>query len=364
MAEIELKRTDDQPENEENQRLNDIQNSETEGSETDYCEISDQEENGYASEENETQSLSHVNQSKPETPRRSARERKPVIRNDFISYLAVEGMGENPTSMEEVMKSPQKEEWIQAMKREIHSLQENDTWEISDMPKGATILGTKWVYKQKIDDERKPKARLVIQGCKQTEGVNYEETFALVALISRYSSIRYLIALTVQKDFYIAHLDVETAYLYSELEEDIYISSPKLPGKNKYSGKILKLRKAVYGLKQSGRNWNIKLDAVLRKEGLKRLKSDSCIYMYQKRERTIIVAVYVDDLLIFSNNKNEIRCLKENLRKQFKIRDLGEVSEFLGIKIERDYAHGTLLYTKNLTYSACSTGSICQTAML
>lgn len=119
--------------------------------------------------------------------------------------------------------------------------------------------------------------------------------------------------MTAQKNFYVTHLDVETAYLYGELEEDIYINPPKMYGKNEYAKKTLKLKKAVYGLKQSGRNWNIKLDTVLRKD-LERLKSDPCIYMSQNCKKTTIVAVYVDNLLIFSTDKEEIKGLKEKLQ--------------------------------------------------
>lgn len=105
--------------------------------------------------------------------------------------MTVEERREDSTTIEEAINSPQKEKWIQAMNRELQSLKENDTWEISNMPKGATLLGTKWVYKQKINEQGKSKfkARLVIQGCKQTEGVNYKETFAPVV---RYSSIRFI----------------------------------------------------------------------------------------------------------------------------------------------------------------------------
>lgn len=201
----------------------------------------------HLSEEGKASKLPH-NKPNLETPRRSTGERKPVNRKDYISYLALEKMGKDPTSIEEAINSPQKEKWIQAMNRELQSLDENNTWEVSDLPKGATLLGTKWIYTQKLNDQGKPKfkARLVIQGCRQIKGVNYEETFAQVA---RYNSIRYLLALATQKDFYITHLDVETAYLYSDLKEDIYINinPSKMPGRKKYLGKALKLKKAVYG---------------------------------------------------------------------------------------------------------------------
>lgn len=339
--EIKLRDTNKSIERRESKQINpDSEESTDEDSEKEEEELLDLEETEHLLDKNKTRKLPEI-ETMLATPRRTNRERKPVERKDYITYLAVEGEKGDPISIEEAMSGPQKEDWIRAMNRELQSLEDNDTWKISDIPKGATCLGTKWVYTQKLNDQGKPKfkARLVIQGCRQIEGVNYEETFAPVA---RYSSIRYLLALAVQKGLYISHLDVETAYLYSDLEEDIYIHPPKTPGNRKYSEKVLKLKKAVYGLKQSGRNWNIKLDTELKKEGLERLKSDPCIYINQKQKKTLIVAVYVDDLLIFSKDKEEIKSLEERLKKQFKIRNLGEVSEFLGMKIERDYKQGTL----------------------
>lgn len=185
---------------------------------------------------------------------------------------------------------------------------------------GATLLNTKWIFKRKEteNEDTKYKARLVIQRYSQTKGVNYEETFA------KYSSIRYLFALVIQKGLNIMHLDVETEYLNGELMEDIYITPLEgLKINEDCNNKVLKLKKAVYGLKQSGRTWNIKLDTTLKNLGLERLKLDPCVYIQNSQEKLLIIAVYVDDILILY--ENEQTQLKKKLMKKFKIHhDLGE----------------------------------------
>lgn len=152
----------------------------------------------------------------------------------------------------------------------------------------------------------------------------------------KYSTVRYLLALAVQFDLKINHLDITTAYLNSELEEDIYVNPPaELKTKNSDS-KVWKLRKAVYGLKQSGRAWNKKLDTTLKEFGCQRSNSDPCVYIKRKDNVVIIVAVYVDDMLVLSNDHESEEALKKNLEANFETRDLGEVKEFLGMHIERN----------------------------
>jgi len=103
------------------------------------------------------------------------------------------------------------------------------------------------------------------------------------------------------------------------------------------AGKIWKLKKAMYGLKQSGRAWNEKLDAVLRKHGLVRSQADPCIYHHQREDKKLIVAIYVDDLLIFSNEEAEENRLKDTVRRNFEMKDLGKAKQFLGMDIEYEH---------------------------
>jgi len=263
-------------------------------------------------------------------PRRSSRKWKPVVREGYVSYLAVEETDTDPSTLDEALNSQQRDKWLHAMDQELESLIKNDTWEVTRKPDNAKVLQTKWVFKQKRAEngETKYKARLVIQGYAQTKGVDYEETFAPVA---KYSSIRYLLALAVQKGLKIMHLDVETAYLNGELAEEIYITPPERLATSIKDNEVFKLKKAVYGLKQSGRNWNIKLDTTLKNLGMERLSADPCIYIQRSQGKFLIIAIYVDDMLVLCEDESTGIEIKKKLMKKFKIRDLGEVQEFLGM---------------------------------
>lgn len=130
----------------------------------------------------------------------------------------------------------------------------------------------------------------------QRKGIDFEETYSPVV---RYTSIRYLMAIASQHNLQIYQMDAVTAFLQGELSEDIYITTPE--GIDNAKGNVLKSQKALYGLKQASLTWNKKLDSALIKNGLRRSKVDPCIYFKKDDEKMLYVAIYVDDLLMFSN---------------------------------------------------------------
>lgn len=258
---------------------------------------------------------------------------KPAKMKDYVTYLTLneDQMETNVNTVEEVMSEPNSEEWKIAMRKEMEALKKNDVYEVTDLPAGKKPLSTKWVFKEKADKEgmKKYKARLVIKGCNQKYGIDYQETFSPVV---KYTSLRYLFSLAASRNLRIDHMDVMTAYLNGDIEEEIYVKPPI-----NLDGKVWRLKKAVYGLKQSGRCWNNKLNNVLVNFGLTKCKSDPCIYSYKHCSgQILIVAIYVDDLLIFSNNKKLRENLKKNLMSNFEMKDLGIAKQCLGMKITRD----------------------------
>jgi hypothetical protein len=194
------------------------------------------------------------------------------------------------------------------------------------------------------------KARLVAKGYSQQEGIDYNDTFAPVV---KFSSIRILLSLGAYYDWEIHQMDVNTAFLNGELEEDIYMKQPEgfvIPGKENL---VCKLNKSLYGLKQSGRAWYMKLDTALLKMNFKRLKSDHCVYFLSVDKVLFYVAVYVDDILLLSNSLVHLNSLKNEISQLFNMKDLGEVHFILGIHIERDRRARTLTlsqseYVKNV----------------
>lgn len=198
-----------------------------------------------------------------------------------------------------------------------------------DLPKGQKAIGSKWVYRIKRDASGnidKFKSRLVAKGCGQQLGVNYWETFSPVI---RYETIRMLFAIAAEKQLYMHHIDISNTYLNSKLEENIFMKQPEGFISKKYPEKVLKLQKAIYGLKQSGRVWNSTLDAVLTSIGFKRCRHEPCLYVNNNNQQYSYIAVYVDDLIIICLSENEIAGIKKKIAAKFQMHDYGTVSYFL-----------------------------------
>ena len=165
------------------------------------------------------------------------------------------------------------------MDDEILSLEDNNTYELTTLPDGCTSIGSRWVFAVKLgpDDEEKYKARLVAKGYSQVHGIDYQETFSPTAKIT---SIRMLMQLAVQNDYYINQMDVKSAYLNADIDAEIYVDQPEGYCKQSDNGSKLvwKLKKSLYGLKQSGRNWNELFHTFLSSDGFKQSLSDTCVY--------------------------------------------------------------------------------------
>ena len=181
-----------------------------------------------------------------------------------------------PLSYEKAIASPDAAKWKEAMKREMDSLSAHKTWSLVKLPPGRKTVQNRWVFTLKRDREGKVikyKARLVAKGYTQREGVDFQETFAPVI---RYESLRLLLAVAAQKSLTLTQFDVSTAFLHGELEEEIFMIQPE--GFEDRTGRVCKLQKGLYGLRQSPRAWNEHVDKTLREAGLIQLKSDPCVY--------------------------------------------------------------------------------------
>lgn len=249
-------------------------------------------------------------------------------------------ISEIPTTYEEAVNSGQSKFWISAMNEEYKSLMENGTWNLEELPQGKNAVKTKWVFATKEGPDGEViryKARLVAKGYSQVEGIDYQETFAPVV---RYSSIRILLSYAAHKKLKITQMDAITAFLNGHLSEDIYIEQPE--GYTDGSGKFCKLVKSIYGLKQSPRVWNETLNEVLINCGLTRSVTDQCIYFLEGKENILIVTIYVDDILIFSDSDELDLDIRNKLSGTFKMKDLGEASSILGIRITRNKKLNTI----------------------
>ena len=228
-------------------------------------------------------------------------------------------------------------EWQNAMLDEVKALNDRDVWELVDCPKNRKSIKCRWVYAIKSDGRKR--ARLVAKGFSQIPGIDFEDTFSPVA---RFETVRLLLATAALDDWEIEALDVKTAFLYGALDEELYMDQPPGHIKSGQEGKVYRLKKALYGLKQASLAWNKAANESLEQLGFKRLISDAGIYTIQNDKTIIIVILYVDDVLFMGNDYRLLMEKKKLFMKKWECRDLGPISEYLGMKIQRDRKNKTL----------------------
>ena len=254
---------------------------------------------------------------------------------------------DEPSNVHEAITGEYSSEWKNAMESEYNSLLENNTWDLVPPPENKNVIGSKWVYKVKRNADgsiERFKARLVAQGYSQSQGIDYEEVFAPVA---RYNSIRSLLAVANVCDWEIHQMDVKTAFLQGELEEEIYLKQPDGFIDKDQPDHVCKLKKSIYGLKQAARCWNNSIDSYLLANGYEKSTADPCIYIKSVVSASgkinfVIIAIYVDDMIFLSNNVEMLKKKKAAIAKRFKVEDLGEIHHVLGMTVTRNRRLRTL----------------------
>jgi len=266
---------------------------------------------------------------------KSKRERKQpewMTSGEFVC-LVDGGQGNyslNPISYAEAMLSNEKKQWLKAMHEELESLKENETWELVTRPINAKVIQNRWVMRVKMSSDGSAhfKARLVAKGYVQKQGIDYDETFSPVA---RYDTVRTLLAVAASNNMKLKQFDVKTAFLYGELEEEVYLEQPE--GFDDGSGRVCRLKRSLYGLKQAPRCWNKRLITFMKKAGLKNSTADPCLFYRTNKGSSLYVAIYVDDGLIVGNKDEEIEGFLKLLQEEFKITS-GSLENFLGMQIK------------------------------
>ncbi|KAK9194952.1 hypothetical protein WN943_003067 [Citrus x changshan-huyou] len=222
---------------------------------------------------------------------------------DFLTYL----LESEPQSFKEVVTSAEGTLWKEAINSEVESILQNHTWELVDLPSGCKPLGYKWIFKRKMKADGsidKYKARLVIK----------------VAAL---------------RNLEIHQMDVKTAFLNGDLDEEIYMEQPEgfiAPGQEK---KVCKLVKSLYGLKQAPKQWHEKFDHTMITSGFKINECDKCVYVKEIENDYVILCLYVDDMLIVGSDDDMIKSTKNMLKSKFDMKDMGLADVILGIKISR-----------------------------
>lgn len=258
--------------------------------------------------------------------------RLPERYRDFIDNLFL-AESQEPLSYREAMQSEEAEKWKRAMDEEFESLMKNQAWELVKIPTNVTTIDCKWTYKLKRDADgniKRHKARLVARGFRQREGIDYQETHSPVI---RFYSIRAILAVASCERMHIKQFDVKTTFLYGDIEETIHMQEPE--GYDDGSGKVCRLKRSLYGLKQASRCWNRKFTNFLRRFKLKATTADSCVFTGPDRDHNLILAIYIDDGLVAARDPSLIDKLLEELKNEFEITH-NEANLFLGLHIERE----------------------------
>ena len=251
---------------------------------------------------------------------------------------------DDPKTLEEAMASPEWPEWENAIQTELDQLRVMGTWSLVNAPKNRKPVANKWVFIKKFNKDgqlTKYKARLVAKGFSQIPGMDFNQTFAPVV---RFETIRTILAEAVQRRWKLRQMDVKGAYLNGYLKEEVYMDQPY--GFGDGTSKVCRLVKTLYGLKQSGREWNEELNRKLTKKGFRRLISDPCAYRREENGHVEILTVWVDDLMLFTNDDAAMTHLIADLREMFEITDLGEPGKIVGIEITINKETGEVKLTQ------------------
>ena len=262
------------------------------------------------------------------------------------SHRALLASIENTHDPATFSEAVQEAKWCEAMNSELRALEDNGTWEVTPLPQGKRAIGYKWIYRTKFKSDgsiEKHKARLVVLGCKQKYGVDYWETFSPIA---KMTTVRTLLAVASAQQWSLCQMDVSNAFLHGDLKEEVYMAMPlgyagfghpiQPPETSAPRGRyVCKLLKSLYGLKQAPRQWFEKLSSTLIKFGFCQSKADYTLFTKKNSKGFTAVLIYVDDMVITGSAVDAITELKGYLSHQFHMKDLGELSYFLGLEVSK-----------------------------
>jgi hypothetical protein len=255
--------------------------------------------------------------------------------NETAHITATTGTIEEPPSYKAILKDPNKDKWLEALNTEYKKLISQNTWTLVKLPQGRKPIKGKWVTKIKYPTNGDPiyKGRWVAKGFLQQPGIDFTETYANTVNPISY---KLLLAIATAKDWEINQWDVVSAYPNAYLSEELYIEQPE--GFEDGTNRVCKLNRALYGLKQSAYEWEQHLKKELAELGLIPLKADQSVYINQQGPTLILIA-YVDDIIAISPSSDQIRQVYISLSTKLQIKDLGPISNFLGIEIKRNRAN-------------------------
>nr|KYP45268.1 Copia protein [Cajanus cajan] len=221
-----------------------------------------------------------------------------------------------------------------AMQEELNQFERNEVWDLVPLPRDCPIIGTKWVFRNKLDESGiiiRNKARLVAKGYNQEEGIYYDETFSPVA---RIEAIRLLLAYASIMNFKLYQMDVKSAFLNGFIQE-VYVKQPPSFFDFKYPNHVYKFKKTLYCLKQATRSWYDRLSKFLIENDYVRGKVDNILFVKKFKNDTMYVQIYVDDIVFGYTNLSLCKEFAKTMQGEFEMSMMGELTFFLELQIKQ-----------------------------
>ncbi|KAG7584280.1 Reverse transcriptase RNA-dependent DNA polymerase [Arabidopsis suecica] len=254
--------------------------------------------------------------------------RKP---NPRYVLITVKGLPEEPKSVQEALKHPG---WTAACEEEIETCHSTNTWSLVPKPANVNLLGSRWIFKTKINADGtldKLRARLVAKGYEQEEGIDFLETYSPVV---RTATVRMILHTAVVEKWDIKQLDVKNAFLHGDLQEKVYMRQPPGFEDPEKPDHVCLLHKAIYGLKQAPRAWFDKFSSYLIEFGFVCSTGDPSLFVYQRQQSVMLLLLYVDDMVLTGNDSGLVSKLLSKLNEKFMMKDMGPLKYFLGIQAQ------------------------------
>jgi hypothetical protein len=225
------------------------------------------------------------------------------------------------------------DDWIRAMNEELDQIEKNNTWELVPRPEDKNVIGSKWVFKNKMNEKGqvvRNKARLVCKGYAQVEGQDFDETFAPVA---RLEAIKIFLAYSLHKKFKVYQMDVKSTFLNGDLEEEVYMEKPEGFSLTDNPDYVCKMKKDLYGLKKEPRAWYYRLENFLQDKGFKKGNVDKNLYTKSEGHNLLVVLVYVDDIIFGCTNESSVQWFANSMKTTFEMSMIGERPYFIGLPV-------------------------------
>ena len=259
------------------------------------------------------------------------------------NFAFVGTMDSEPESLDEALRGPKAKEWQTALEYEINQLEKLNTWVVEDLPKQHTAIPCSEVLKIKRGPDGEIKSyrvRIVAGGHRQIEGINYTETFLSAA---KMPTVHTVLANAAEQNWEVEHVNIKSAYLNVPLKETVFMCPPRGVLKPGQQGKVLRLLKGLYGLKQAGQGWYQEMSRVLIKElGFNRSAIDHSVFIRRSEGEHTVIAVATDDMALTSKRAIDAENFKGDIKRYWDITDHGPIGWFLGFQIKRDRKNRTI----------------------